>query len=34
MAKALGDKTPFVIMAGREIFSLEISKTEVLTQVF
>jgi RuvB-like protein 2 len=34
MAKALGDETPFAMMAGSEIFSLEMSKTEALTQVF
>ncbi|CAG9316959.1 unnamed protein product [Blepharisma stoltei] len=32
MAKALGDDTPFTMMAGSEIFSLEMSKTEALTQ--
>lgn len=31
MAKALGDETPFTMMAGSEIFSLEMSKTEALT---
>lgn len=34
MAKALGDETPFAMMAGSEIFSLEMSKTEALTQAF
>ena len=34
MAKALGDATPFAMMAGSEIFSLEMSKTEALTQAF
>lgn len=34
MAKALGAETPFAMMAGSEIFSLEMSKTEALTQVF
>merc|ERR1719313_2107902 len=34
MAKALGDDTPFTMLAGSEIFSLEMSKTEALTQVF
>merc|ERR1719158_2822011 len=34
MAKALGDDTPFTMLAGIEIFSLEMSKTEVLTQAF
>jgi RuvB-like protein 2 len=32
MAKALGEDTPFTMMAGSEIFSLEMSKTEALTQ--
>lgn len=34
MAKALGEETPFAMMAGSEIFSLEMSKTEALTQVY
>merc|ERR1719191_1552938 len=34
MAKALGDDTPFTMLAGSEIFSLEMSKTECLTQAF
>merc|ERR1719231_1636536 len=34
MAKALGEDTPFTMMAGSEIFSLEMSKTEALTQAF
>jgi RuvB-like protein 2 len=33
MAKALGEETPFAMMAGSEIFSLEMSKTEALSQV-
>ena len=33
MAKALGQQTPFAMMAASEIFSLEMSKTEALTQV-
>ena len=33
MAKALGEQTPFAMMAASEIFSLEMSKTEALTQV-
>lgn len=33
MAKALGEETPFASMAASEIFSLEMSKTEALTQV-
>lgn len=34
MAKALGEETPFAMMAASEIFSLEMSKTEALTQVW
>merc|ERR1711976_375648 len=34
MAQALGQDTPFTAIAGSEIFSLEISKTEALTQAF
>lgn len=34
MAKALGEEAPFAMMAGSEIFSLEMSKTEALTQAF
>lgn len=34
MAKALGEDTPFTCLAGSEIFSLEMSKTEALTQAF
>merc|ERR1712164_212831 len=34
MAQALGTDTPFTMMAGSEIFSLEMSKTEALTQAF
>uniref|UniRef100_A0A8C4Q460 RuvB-like helicase n=1 Tax=Eptatretus burgeri TaxID=7764 RepID=A0A8C4Q460_EPTBU len=34
MAQALGMDTPFTSMAGSEIFSLEMSKTEALTQAF
>lgn len=33
MAKALGEETPFAMMNASEIFSLEMSKTEALTQV-
>lgn len=33
MAKALGEETPFATMAASEIFSMEMSKTEALTQV-
>ena len=32
MTKALGEDTPFTMMTGSEIFSLEMSKTEALTQ--
>jgi RuvB-like protein 2 len=34
MAKAVGEDVPFTMMAGSEIFSLEMSKTEALTQAF
>lgn len=34
MAQALGVDTPFTAIAGSEIFSLEMSKTEALTQAF
>ena len=34
MAKSLGEETPFTMLAGSEIFSLEMSKTEALTQAF
>jgi len=34
MAQALGTDTPFTMIAGSEIFSLEMSKTEALTQAF
>ncbi|XP_078733865.1 ruvB-like 2 [Lampetra fluviatilis] len=34
MAQALGADTPFTAIAGSEIFSLEMSKTEALTQAF
>jgi len=34
MAQALGSETPFTMIAGSEIFSLEMSKTEALTQAF
>merc|ERR1711998_108675 len=33
-AQALGEDTPFTTIAGSEIFSLEMSKTEALTQAF
>ncbi len=34
IAQALGPDVPFTMMAGSEIFSLEMSKTEALTQAF
>ncbi|TKY47105.1 RuvB protein 2 [Spatholobus suberectus] len=34
MAKSLGLEAPFAMMAGSELFSLEMSKTEALTQAF
>jgi len=34
IAQALGEDTPFTMMAASEIFSLEMSKTEALTQAF
>jgi RuvB-like protein 2 len=34
MAKSLGEETPFTMLAGSEIFSLEMSKPEALTQAF
>ena len=34
MAKSLGDDVPFTMMSGCDIFSLEMSKTEELTQAF
>merc|ERR1711988_1937085 len=34
MAQSLGEDTPFTTIAGSEIFSLEMSKTEALTQAF
>ena len=34
MAKCLGEDVPFTMMAGSEIFSLEMNKTEALTQAF
>ena len=34
MAKSWGDETPFTMLAGSEIFSLEMSKTESLSQAF
>ncbi|XP_002525291.2 ruvB-like 2 [Ricinus communis] len=34
MAKSLGQETPFAMISGSEIFSLEMSKTEALMQAF
>lgn len=34
MSQSLGPETPFTMIAGSEIFSLEMSKTEALTQAF
>lgn len=34
LAQSLGEDTPFTTIAGSEIFSLEMSKTEALTQAF
>ncbi|KAJ1397926.1 TIP49, C-terminal [Sesbania bispinosa] len=34
MAKSLGLETPFAMIAGSELFSLEMSKTETLTQAY
>ena len=34
MAQALGPDTPFTAISGSEVFSLEMSKTEALTQAF
>lgn len=34
MAKSLGEDVPFTMLAGSEIFSLELTKTEALTQAF
>ncbi|XP_076450936.1 ruvB-like 2 [Babylonia areolata] len=34
MAQALGSDTPFTSIAGSEVFSLEMGKTEALTQAF
>eukprot|EP00920_Eleutheroschizon_duboscqi_P006630 GHVT01015607.1.p1 GENE.GHVT01015607.1~~GHVT01015607.1.p1 ORF type:complete len:496 (+),score=115.73 GHVT01015607.1:60-1547(+) len=34
LAKALGEDTPFTHISGSEIYSLEMSKTEALTQAF
>jgi len=34
LAQGLGEDTPFTSLSGSEIFSLEMSKTEALTQAF
>lgn len=34
LARSLGEETPFTMLSGSEIFSLEMSKTESLTQAF
>ena len=34
MAQSLGSEVPFTIISASEIFSVEISKTEALTQAF
>ena len=34
MAQSLGPDTPFTAIAGSEIYSLEMGKTEALTQAF
>ncbi len=34
MAQSIGTETPFTVLAASEIFSLEMSKTEALTQAF
>ncbi len=34
LARALGEETPFTSLSGSEIYSLEMSKTESLTQAF
>ncbi|KAL8946341.1 MAG: hypothetical protein Q9183_007921, partial [Haloplaca sp. 2 TL-2023] len=34
MAQSLGSETPFTVLSSSEIFSLEMSKTEALTQAF
>ncbi|CAM8996071.1 unnamed protein product [Rhodiola kirilowii] len=34
LAKSLGQETPFAMLAGSELFSLEMSKTEALMQAF
>jgi RuvB-like protein 2 len=34
LAQSLGEQTPFHMIAGSEVYSLEMSKTEALTQAF
>jgi RuvB-like protein 2 len=34
LAQSLGPETPFTALSGSELFSLEMSKTEALTQAF
>lgn len=34
LARSLGEETPFTMLSGSEIYSLEMSKTESLTQAF
>lgn len=34
MAKSIGEETPFAMLAGSELYSLEMSKTEALMQAF
>jgi RuvB-like protein 2 len=34
LAKSLGQETLFAMLAGSKLFSLEMSKTEALTQAF
>lgn len=34
MAQSLGSDVPFTMIAGSEVFSLSMSKTEALTQAF
>jgi RuvB-like protein 2 len=34
LAQSLGENTPFNMISGSEVYSLEMSKTEALTQAF
>jgi len=34
LAKSLGQETPFAMLSGNKLFSLEMSKTEALTPAF